>query len=191
MKIEKIFREISGFENITLDTVLFESKYPVLFTCRNGEDVYLFICCLVSADIVKWIATKTDYSMLVGLLENKITIRSAFLGITQEKIIIEYNGQDVCCSVVNSMDIQNNLLPADGEYMDAEDDEYEEEIAVFKMRNANVEYTIQPQIHDLLLLECMRQKITLPEECFNLDFNTEDETEYTVRKIREQRIAFA
>ena len=44
MRIEKIFSKIPGFENITLDIVLFESRYPVMFTCKNEHDVYLFIC---------------------------------------------------------------------------------------------------------------------------------------------------
>ena len=55
MNVEEILRKIPAFRSIRLDTVLFESKYPVMFTCRNGEDIYLFICCLVSADKIKWI----------------------------------------------------------------------------------------------------------------------------------------
>ena len=42
MKIENIFRKIQGFKSIVLDKILFESKYSVLFTCKNGEDVYFF-----------------------------------------------------------------------------------------------------------------------------------------------------
>ena len=43
MKIEKIFRNIPKFHDIVLDKILFESKYPVLFTCKNEQDIYLFI----------------------------------------------------------------------------------------------------------------------------------------------------
>ncbi len=90
MKIENIFRTIPDFHNIVLDTILFESKYPVMFTCKNEGDVYLFICCLVTADTAEWIGTKTTYGNLAALLENRVTIRDAFLNITDDKIIVKY-----------------------------------------------------------------------------------------------------
>lgn len=37
MKIENVFRKIPEFSNIVLDTILFESKYPVMFTCKIKE----------------------------------------------------------------------------------------------------------------------------------------------------------
>ena len=43
MEIEKIFRKIPSFQRIILDTI-FESKYPVLFTCKNDDDIYLSFC---------------------------------------------------------------------------------------------------------------------------------------------------
>ena len=67
MNVEEILRKIPAFRSIRLDTVLFESKYPVMFTCRNGEDIYLFICCLVSADKIKWIGTKTNYNTIIRI----------------------------------------------------------------------------------------------------------------------------
>ena len=47
MEIEKIFRKIPSFQRIILDTILFESKYPVLFTCKNDDDrtKFLIIYC--------------------------------------------------------------------------------------------------------------------------------------------------
>ena len=44
MEIEKIFRKIPSFQRIILDTILFESKYPVLVTCKNDDDIYLSFC---------------------------------------------------------------------------------------------------------------------------------------------------
>ena len=75
MKIEKIFRKIPDFQKVILDTILFESKYPVLFTCKNDKDIYLFICYYVNSEKIKWIGTRTTYDNLIDLLENKITIR--------------------------------------------------------------------------------------------------------------------
>ena len=70
-------------------------KYPVLFTCKNDKDIYLFICYYVNSEKIKWIGTRTTYDNLIDLLENKITIRDAFLNVTNNKIMIEYNGKAV------------------------------------------------------------------------------------------------
>lgn len=169
MKIESIFRNIPDFYDICLDTILFESRYPVLFTCRNGQDVYLFICCLVTGDKAEWIGTKTTYDNLIGLLENRITIRDAFLNVTENKIIIDYNGQNVDYRMEKRSSVPENLLPAAGEYMDAENEEYAEEIAVFKRRNVSTEHVIQMQIYKYVALRYEGKSIWMPDDTFARD----------------------
>lgn len=132
MKIEDIFRKVSIFKNLKMDTILFESKYPVLFTCTIDEDVYLFICCMVNGQFVNWIGTKTDYKTLIQLLKNEVTIRNAFLSVTDEKIIINYDGKEPVAEIVNKDQVPVELLPTAGEYLDTENDEYSEEIAKFE-----------------------------------------------------------
>lgn len=132
MKTEDIFRKIPMFENLKMDTVLFESKYPVLFTCTINEDVYLFICCMVNRQFVNWICTKIDYKTLIQLLKNEVTIRNAFLSVTDEKIIINYDGKELVAEIVNKDQVPVELLPTAGEYLDTENDEYSEEIAKFE-----------------------------------------------------------
>ena len=88
----------------------------------------MFICCCINADKVEWIGTKTDYNTLIGLLENSITIRDAFLSVTDTKQLVEYNGIEVACKTVKSEDIPDKLFPTAGEYMDAGEDEFAEEI---------------------------------------------------------------
>ena len=92
----------------------------------------MFICCLVNAEKVEWLGSKTTYDNLIDLLKNKITIRDAFLNITENKIIIEYNGKETNYKILKGNDVPDNLLPTLGEYMETEGDEYEEEIALFK-----------------------------------------------------------
>lgn len=152
LNIEKVFSNVPRFKNISLDKVLFESKYPVMFTCKNDNEIYLFICCLVNSNSIKWIGTKTNYDILIAMLENKVTIRNAFLSVTDEKIVIEYDGDKVTYSILKSDNIQKDLLPTAGEYMDAEDDEYIREITEFKLRNDNIEYKIQPLINNYIFI---------------------------------------
>lgn len=191
MKIEKIFRNIPDFHNITLDIVLFESKYPVMFTCKNGKDIYLFICCLVNNDKVKWIGTKTTYENLIELLEDKITIRDAFLNIEENKIIIEYDGQDVRYKIEKGSYIPENILPTAGQYMDAEEDEYAEEIAVFKKRNMNIEYAIKPRINQFYVFQYSARSVWITDDCFAVDLNAKEVMQYKIKKIHNQQIVLA
>lgn len=134
MNIEKIFRKIPKFKNIHLDTVLFESRYPILFTCVCGRDVYLFVCCLFTNEVVKWIGTKTNDDILIKLLENKITIRDSFVTGNNKKIMIDYKVDGVHLNELFSTEIPPQLLPTVGEYMEAEEGEYFDEISHFKKR---------------------------------------------------------
>lgn len=88
MQIEKIFGEIPIFQDIKMDKILFESSYPILFTCIENRNIYLFICCVNNSDETKWIGTKTLYPNLIELLTNEITIRDAFANVTDKKFLI-------------------------------------------------------------------------------------------------------
>lgn len=188
MKIENIFRKIPDFCNIALDTILFESRYPVMFTCKNEGDLYLFICCLVNAEKVEWIGTKTTYDNLIQLLENKITIRNAFLNITENKILIVYNGEGVDCKAVKGGDIPDHLLPTAGEYMDAEEGEYEEEIALFKRQNTLIEYSIKPQMNKFITFQYKGQSVWGMDDDFSVEFDTK---QYRTEIIHQQKVLLA
>lgn len=188
MKIENVFRKIPDFCNIVLDTILFESKYPVMFTCKNKSDLYLFICCLVNAEKVEWIGTMTTYDNLIELLENKITIRDSFLNVAENKIIISYNGKEVDYKIVKGSDVPDNLLPTAGEYMEAEEGEYEEEIALFKQQNANIEYLIKPRINRFVAFHYKGQSILLTDDDLPLDL---DMMQFRAEKVHQQKVLLA
>ena len=43
MQIEKIFGKIPIFHDIKIDKILFESSYPILFTCIENRNMVEFI----------------------------------------------------------------------------------------------------------------------------------------------------
>lgn len=191
MKIEKIFRKIPNFKDIILDTILFESKYPVLFTCKNDEDIYLFICYLVNSEKIEWIGTRTTYDNLIDLLKNKITIRDAFLNVTNNKIMVRYDGKDVEYEFKKSSEIPDEILPTIGEYMDAEEEEYEEEIVEFQERNKNVEYVIQPRISKFLFLRYKAVSVLNLEKNSEIDLDIKDVFRYPIEIIHNQKVNLA
>jgi len=191
MKVENIFRQIPKFNNIKLDTVLFEAKYPVLFTCKNFDDIYMFICCTVNADIIKWIATKTDYSILISLLENRITIREAFLHGKEEKIVINYDGISVKYFKEESNNIPDDLLPTEGEYMDAEEGEFADEIAIFKLRSTTREVALIPRKDNLFTFRIDVSSVTLTDDYFRNEYIDIPEKVFRYGGIARRRIALA
>lgn len=134
MDVEKIFRQSPLLREISMDTILFESNYPILFTCTQGQNAYLFSCCLVNASAIKWIGTETDYQLLIELLENRITIREVLLHAKEEKLFVQYDGKQVWVEFLDKEQIPHELLPTTGEYMNVEDDEFLEEITYFKKK---------------------------------------------------------
>lgn len=59
-----------------------------------------------------------------------------------------------------------------GEYMDAKEGEYEEEIAEFKKRNENIEYVIQSQISKFLILRYKAVSVLKVEKDSEMDLDT-------------------
>lgn len=185
MNIEKIFNETGIFKDIKLDIVLFESKYPILFTCKDGNEVYLFVCCLVNSKEAIWIGSKTKYETLIGLLKNKVTIREALWKDSIEKLLINYSGLDKIakCEVVDREKIPDQLLPTRGEYMDAEDDEYSEEISIFESRSKNIEYTIKSQTNKFFMISYRGELVSLPDDYFSPDVKASKDISFELEPI--------
>lgn len=169
MNVEEIFKNTKLFQNIRMDIILVESKYPVLFTCKDKNDTYLFVCCTVNSKIVQWIGTKIKCETLVMLLKNEITIRDAFLKDYVEKFLIEYDGVEKAISerIIVEYMLLKDLLPTEGEYMDAEEDEFEEEIEIFSSRIKNIEFSIKPQVNWFLLITPCKRIVTLADDYYS------------------------
>ena len=128
---------------------------------------------------------------LIDLLENKITIRDAFLNVTNNKIMIEYDGKEVEYELKKSSEIPDEVLPTVGEYMDAEEGEYEEEIVEFQKRNKNIEYVIQPQISKFLILRYKAVSVLRVEKDSEIDLDTKDVFRYPIGTIHNQKVNLA
>lgn len=55
---------------LTIDKILFESYYPILFTCKNEfNDIFVCLCCQHNQNGIKWLVGKTDNSYIMQLLK--------------------------------------------------------------------------------------------------------------------------
>ena len=154
------FKHIEKIGTLSIDKVLIESYYPILFICRNEtEDLFLCSCCQANKDGKKWLVTKTDTATIIKVLKNEITLREAFIKYKEVRYSIFANEDSMCITENDAEDWNYETsiyLPDEGEYMDAEAGEFDEEISYYK----NMEHRI--------MMNSFYQPIKLSRECFSL-----------------------
>lgn len=71
------FKGIPIMGDLEMDNIFLEIEYPILFTCRNKEKIFLCICRTVIEE-QKWVISEITIEVLQKLIENKISIYDAF-----------------------------------------------------------------------------------------------------------------
>lgn len=128
------FIYIEEWGELYIDKILFEVGYPVLFTCINDmRDLFVCVCCRNNEDGAKWLISRTTAGSIIQMLKNKISLRDIFLCGEGNRYSVN--------SFENKIDIIKNddedwgedsiYLPKKNEYMDAEEDEYKEELLYY------------------------------------------------------------
>ncbi len=124
---------------LKLDKVIFESYYPILFTCKNESNGKLYLCVCSQADSKQktWFIKEVTLQTVIDLLSDKITIRDAFLINQGAKYTVIYDMNEQTRSIEEDNKEDWNAeesidLPTAGEYLDVEDDEFKEEIRYFE-----------------------------------------------------------
>lgn len=128
---------------LKLDRVLFESYYPILFTCIN-ENKELFLCVCFKADKIsqKWLVTNVNSETVIEMLQDRRTIRNTFKKNNGKKFTVEYiiseNKYYYIENDRNDWDFDNSdNLPTSGEYMDVDDDEFSDDILYYMNFDSN------------------------------------------------------
>lgn len=137
----KPFVKLDRLGQLKIDVVLFESYYPILFTCLNeNKDLFLCVCCQSNKKGRKWLITKTTPNIVVRVLKNELTVREAFLMFPQVQITVFDNAEEILVDEHNELDWDNGnsvCLPDKGEFLDAEEGEFDEEILYYESLDFN------------------------------------------------------
>ena len=127
--IENLLKQYSPLKDLHIDQILFEADYPVLFSGINENRELLFVCSVANQHEMIWVVTETEIDDIISMLENRVTIRDPFVEGNRKKYLIRYDGTVVSGKETSLSEIPDELLPSIGEYMEAEEGEYSEEIA--------------------------------------------------------------
>ena len=148
-----VFYEIPSLGNLVIDQVIFETYYPIIFTCMNEKkDLFLCVCCCANESGKKWLITKTKPQVLVDMLRDRITVRDAFLKYpdVQVTVIDSINKKEPIFDFENKSDWDaqsSTSLPDVGEYLEAEDGEFDEEIAYYLQLENSYFYAAAKEIY--------------------------------------------
>lgn len=142
--MEKMTEFISNEKTgvLKIDRIIFESAYPILFVCSNEEkELFLCVCCQNNRKGKKWLISKTSSETIVKMLKDEIPIRDAFLENRDCKITVDRMNGETNVYFDNDDWLEDSIyLPKKGEYLEAEPDEFSEEIAYYQSRK-NISYS--------------------------------------------------
>lgn len=129
----KEFIKLDKYGQLYIDRVLFESYFPIIFTCINDhKDIFICVCCQNNEKGCKWLIGKTNGISIVRMLRDEITIRQLLLEYSTGKISVDYAENEYAVAYNNSDWNENsNYLPKEDSYIYAEDGEFEDEIFYF------------------------------------------------------------
>lgn len=129
----KKFVETNKYGQLYIDRILFESSFPVLFTCQNDvREVFICVCVRNNESGCKWLIGKTEGKSIVRMLKDEITIRELFLKYSSGRISVDYVNGEYLTEYNNSdWDEDSVYLPKEGSYIMAEEGEFDEDISYF------------------------------------------------------------
>lgn len=126
---EAFFQAMPGFPALYLKHVYVEYLYPVLFSCYSEDDrLFLVSCHRSDGEQQEWVVTQTAPETLIEMLENKKTIRELFDELEKEKYLITLDSTGYYYRKCTLPEIPTEILPTARYYMEAEPDEFKEEI---------------------------------------------------------------
>lgn len=141
----KEFVKLDKYGQLYVDKVLFESYFPIIFTCINDHrDIFISVCCQNNEKGCKWLLGKTNGTSIVRVLRDEITIRQLLLECSSEKISVDYVENGYIIAYNNSdWDENSPYLPKEDSYMYAEDGEFEDEMNYFSSLDYHVNYNTE------------------------------------------------
>ena len=135
-----------------VDRILFESYYPVLFSCKNDRnDIFIVVCCMNNAQGIKWMAGKTTPVAIVKMLRDEITIRELITSYTSEKFSIDYKDKKYDCKYASKDWEKDSIyLPKEDSYIMAEPGEFDDDIKYFMSIEEKIQYASKNEYYPIV-----------------------------------------
>lgn len=181
---------VNDIGQLYYEKVFFEGAYPIIFTCVDDRrNRYLCVCCQNNKEGRRWLISSTTPATIIAMLQNRITLRDAFLQ--------SYNVRVSAFSTNGNLECTNNdpyiwsddsiYLPKEGEAIDAEDGEFDEEISFYEglLISVTLEFVIKT------IKEAVISSVAYKMEDYEKNFHSsESATEITLKKSDDNSYVF-
>ena len=116
------FNNVPNIGDLFINKVLLEYELePVIFVCKDSHDNFFLCICDDFIDTKRsWIAIKIPVKVLMDIINDKITLLSAFKKSENKTIVIDYypDQKNYDYHMMNFSDIDETELPYEDQYLD-------------------------------------------------------------------------
>ncbi len=86
------FKKVPSMGDLQMDKIFLATDFPVLFTCRNNDRLFLCVCRTIIEE-QKWVVSEIKFETLNKMINNQISIYDAFKsGVAS--CIVSWNNND-------------------------------------------------------------------------------------------------
>ena len=131
----KVAFKLPQIGSLWYENIFVSETHPILYTCIDKQNNhYICLFSVESAKLRKWLISPVEIQTIIDMLEDKITIRECFAqrkNKNPNKYTVVQVGNRLNCLINEPVDWNyetSKVLPTKGAYMEAEEDEFKEEI---------------------------------------------------------------
>ena len=127
------FVNTEKYGKLYIDRILFESNFPIIFTCKNDADeIFICVCCQNNIKGCKWLVGKTDAINIIRMLKDELTLRELVRGYSSGRISVDYIDGEYRVEYNNSDWNEDSIyLPKEDSYMFADEGEFADDISYY------------------------------------------------------------
>lgn len=124
------FKNVPCYGNLSMEQIIVEYVYPLLSVLKDDRGNRYLCICFDTRGAQQWIITPISTRNLIKLLKNKLTLSAPFESGDNPKVhaVRNYGDKKEYFNLLDANQIPEENLPVKGEFLDAEDDEWNEYI---------------------------------------------------------------
>lgn len=124
------FKNVPDWGDLQMEQVIVDYVYPLLSVLKDGSGKRYLCMCFDTRGAQQWLITFISNSVLIDLLNNKVTLAAPFEDSRTRKlrVVMDYHTRAEDFQFLNAAQISKEELPEAEEYLDAEPNEWAEYI---------------------------------------------------------------
>ena len=155
------FENVLGYGDLCMEQIIVEYDYPLLSVLTDNEKNRYLSMCFDTRGAQQWLIAPISNENLIALLTNRITLEAPYKS-SQANIIHAVRDYETKLETFNELqpsDIPKENLPIEGEYLDAEENEWEAYIE--QLREENEPWIVSYEEQPIFTLKVTKPLISL------------------------------